>query len=478
MTDSRSGSHLEELARLFNKEFGQRPDHIQPLAGAGSDRKYYRMQAPGISVVGAHNPLPPDYSSFLYLAGHFYAAGLPVPYIMAADEDRGLCLQEDLGDLSLLDYLDQIKPLPDFAEKAFEHYARVIDDLLRFQFQGHHQLDYSRLPVPAFSNASMHWDLNYFKYYFLKPSTINFDEAALQNDFNTLVDFLAEEPFDHFMHRDFQARNIMLHNEKLYYIDFQGGRRGPLHYDLVSLLFQARAALPDELKIKLIGYYLQKAKNFTTLDERAFHKRLHSFALLRLLQVMGAYGFRGWFERKPHFLKSIPMLRPGLQWIFNYRDELPHITEVLSILKEIDQKMENNTLTPASKLAVSINSFSYRRGIPYDASGHGGGYVFDCRLLPNPGRHDEYKQLSGRDHEVITWLENEPAVHSFVESIRQLVSQSVQAYEKEGYTNLQVNFGCTGGRHRSVYCAEQMAAFLRKQLIYNVSLKHQELPAK
>lgn len=479
-TPSQSNIHsadsgMHSLCGLFRQHVGCEPELLSPLPAAGSDRRYYRMSAKGQTTIGSYNPDQKENLVFLYLSGHFASKGFAVPQVYCANPTQGTCLLQDLGDETLLARIDTIRHQPDFEAQLFELFTKVISDLIRFQLEGDAGLDYHQLQHPEFDSESMQWDLNYFKYCFLKPTGIAFDEYRLESDFRQLTGFLSGESLQGFMYRDFQARNIMLQNHSLYYIDYQGGRRGPLQYDLVSLLFQARAAIPDHTRDKLIELYLELLSQRVTFDTASFLRRLKGFALLRLLQVMGAYGYRGWFERKPHFLESLPMLKPNLHWILKHQPDLPEMPEVLRIIQQILQKMENNEFNPTRKLMVSINSFSYRRGIPYDASGHGGGFVFDCRLLPNPGLLDVYKPLTGRDEEVALFLEGEPDVHSFVESVNQIVQQAVINYLKAGYTNLQLNFGCTGGRHRSVFCAEKIARLLKANDLVEIRLNHQEL---
>ncbi len=468
-------SIIDALLRLFRAHFGMNPEQIAPLPGAGSDRKYFRISAGIIRVVGSYNPDMQDHKAFLYLSQHFLSHNLPVPKVLGSNPKEKTCLLQDLGDENLLSQIEKTRTEPGYETKLIGYYRQVLSDLIRFQIQGDKLLDYAQLPVPQFDVQSMHWDLNYFKYYFLKPSGILFDEKALQNDFDALVVDLQQETLQGFMYRDFQARNIMLHEEKFYYIDFQGGRKGPLQYDVASLLFQAKAALPDHIKEKLIDFYISQLQKRFTFTAGLFSDRLKGFILLRLLQVMGAYGFRGWFEGKPHFLESIPLLKGNLVWIAKQKAFSDNWPEISRIIAKIIENMENNTLVPEKKLLVSINSFSYRRGVPYDPTGHGGGFVFDCRLLPNPGRQEIYRQLTGKDEAVADYLKKEPEVHAFIENVGKIVQQSVSSYKAGGYDHLQVNFGCTGGRHRSVYCAEHLAAFLGSEKNIEIVLKHHEL---
>lgn len=468
-------SIASSLQRLFTICFGKPAAKVEALSGSGSDRRYFRLSSDEVSVVGSYNPNHTEHTTFLYLSDHFRSKKLPVPAVLASDQHEGFCLLQDLGDENLLAWIEKNRSTSDFNANLILIYKRVLHDLINFQIKGDDDLNYHQLPVPVFDSQSMRWDLNYFKYYFLKPAGILFDEKVLDNDFETLVNFLSGEPMQGFMYRDFQARNIMLRDKKPWYIDFQGGRKGPLQYDLVSLLFQVKAAISDDIKEQLTHFYLMKLSEIASFDSVGFRSRYNGFVLLRLLQVMGAYGFRGWFERKQHFIDSIFMLRPNLVWALSH-DALPgKLPEIKKILNAITEKMENDTLTSLKGLTVSINSFSYRRGIPYDPSGHGGGFVFDCRMLPNPGKLEEYKLLTGKDEGVISYLGNEPVVNAFVENILHLVQQAVASYINNNYAHLQINFGCTGGRHRSVYCAEKLASALSSQSNIAVTLQHREL---
>jgi aminoglycoside/choline kinase family phosphotransferase len=463
------------LQKFFILHFGKPADKIEALPDSGSDRKYFRLSADEVVVVGSYNPDQAEHNTFLYLSDHFRSKKLPVPEVLLSDQQEGICLLQDLGDENLLAWIEKNRSKSEFVIDLTRMYERVLCDLINFQTRGDENLDYNRLPVQVFDSRSMRWDLNYFKYYFLRPAGIISDEKALEDDFDVLINFLSGEPMQAFMYRDFQARNIMLRDEKLWYIDFQGGRKGPLQYDLVSLLFQVKAAIPDNIKEQLTDFYLLKLSEISDFDSVGFRKRYNGFVLLRLMQVMGAYGFRGWFERKQHFIDSIFMLQPNLKWALSH-DALPgKLPELKRILNVIMEKLENGILTQEKVLTVSINSFSYRRGIPYDSSGHGGGFVFDCRLLPNPGLLEEYKLFSGKDENVISYLGNEPVVHAFVDNVLQLVKQAVSSYQQNNYTHLQINFGCTGGRHRSVYCAEKLASALSSQSNIAIILQHREL---
>jgi hypothetical protein len=316
------------------------------------------------------------------------------------------------------------------------------------------------------------WDLHYFKYCFLKATGLEFEEERLEDDFDRLASVLLYDNFQTFMYRDFQSRNIMIHEGTPYLIDFQGGRRGPIEYDLVSFLWQARARFTPDIRHTLIHEYLTSARRYRSFDEEVFHHRLRYFVLFRTLQVLGAYGYRGYFEHKAHFVQSIPMaidnLRTLLQEDFT---DLPYLT---TLLRQLTTLPLFATAKEENELTVRIYSFSYKKGIPSDNSGNGGGFVFDCRAIHNPGRYDEYKSLTGRDEPVISFLDKEEAMQQFLTQIYDMVGYSVKKYQSRGFRNLMVSFGCTGGQHRSVYCAEHLAAYLNDTFGVRVILTHRE----
>jgi hypothetical protein len=319
------------------------------------------------------------------------------------------------------------------------------------------------------------WDLNYFKYYFLKLAKIPFDEQALEDDFQAFSDYLLTAPSDCFLFRDFQSRNVMLKDGKVYFIDYQGGRRGALQYDLASLLYDGKADIPPEIRTLLFKYYLHELRNYLPVNEHEFTFYFNGFVLIRILQAMGAYGFRGFYEKKEHFLKSIPFAIRNLQNLLpdlNLPVDIPELRNVLLLLtgsealKDIGQAR--------SILTVKITSFSYKKGIPEDPSGNGGGFVFDCRAINNPGRHIEFKFLTGKDPEVQKFLQKNSEMKWFLKPVKTLVEQSVTNYLERGFTHLSVSFGCTGGQHRSVYAAEKLAAHLRNNFNVNVVVVHRE----
>jgi hypothetical protein len=322
----------------------------------------------------------------------------------------------------------------------------------------------------------MRWDLNYFKYYFLRLLKIPFNEAALEDDFDRLILYLLQSGNQYFMYRDFQARNIMLHEGKPWFIDYQGGRRGPLQYDLASLLFQVKASLPYDFREEMLNWYLENLKKYIQIDEKKFVNDYYGFVLIRLLQAMGAYGFRGYFERRAHFLQSIPYAIENLRWLLSnvkFRVEMPELMKALAEIAKTEIALPD--LPEAGTLTVAVNSFSFKNGPPPDYSGNGGGFIFDCRALPNPGRYDHYKKFTGLDDLVIQYLDREPAVSKFLKNAYKIVDQSILEYQRRGFNHLQVNFGCTGGQHRSVFCASRLATYLEENYSIKVTEFHQEM---
>jgi len=471
----------DALSRLFQDTFGERPSAISVVAADGSQRAYFRMTGgPHGSVVGAWGPDSEENRAFVSFTDAFRGIGLPVPTLFAVDEAGGMWLAEDLGDLTLFDALVEARaaepdaPFPAVIETVYE---RVVEILPRFQVAGGRVVDYDvAYPRAAFDLQSMRWDLNYFKYHFLKLAHIPFNEQRLENDFDRLTDYLLRADSSHFLYRDFQSRNIMLAAGEPRFIDYQGGRRGAPHYDIASILYDAKAAIPDDARSRLLERYMDALSAHLPVDRDRFQEEYRGFVLIRIMQAMGAYGYRGFFERKPRFLQSVPyaarniadLLETGLPI------DLPEIETVFSRIAEAWADTPGQ-VTPLPGLTVRVVSFSYRKGYPVDDSGHGGGFVFDCRSLPNPGRHAEYADVTGLDHRVETFLEAAPETGAFWESVRPLVERHVEQFRARGFSNLTVAFGCTGGQHRSVFFAERLARHIGEHFPdVGVRLEHRE----
>jgi aminoglycoside/choline kinase family phosphotransferase len=456
---------------------GEQGIEIKPLPVAGSYRQYYRMNGLTKNAIGVYSPDKQENIAFLGFTRHFQLSGLSVPEIYAEDESSDCYLLSDLGDLSLLQKLEEGRNSGRPDAVTIELYKAVIAELPRFQVEAAGSFNYNLCyPVKEFDARSMRWDLNYFKYYFLRLLKVPFNEHALENDFDRLILYLLRAGGSFFMYRDFQARNILIHEGKPFFIDYQGGRRGPLQYDLASLLFQVKADLPFDFREDMLHWYLDCLSKYQEVDRESFVSYYYGFVLIRLLQVMGAYGFRGYFERRAHFLQSIPFAIDNVKWWLDNVQLEPQLPELMKALRTIAiSDVRTPFVSTDEGLTVSVNSFSYKNGPPIDYSGNGGGFVFDCRALPNPGRYEHFKSFTGRDPLVIQFLEREPQVDKFLSSVFKLVDQSVQEYLKRGFNSLQVSFGCTGGQHRSVFCAEKLARYLEEKYSMQVALYHTEL---
>jgi aminoglycoside/choline kinase family phosphotransferase len=466
----------KNLTKLFELWSGEKAVDFDLLPYSGSYRKYYRIKSSSKSAIGVFNNDEKENIAFLTFSKHFAKKGLNVPQIYNGDVDNGIYLQQDLGDETLYSRLNKIRDGKNFPKEIISLYKQTIDILPQFQITASKGLDYSVCyPRAKFDKRSMLWDLNYFKYYFLKLAKINFDEQSLENDFEKFAEYLLQADSDYFLYRDFQSRNIMLYDDKLYFIDYQGGRKGPLQYDLASLLFDSKADIPQNIRTELLNYYLSTVKKYIKIDNKKFTQLFYGFALIRLMQAMGAFGFRGFYEKKDYFLKSIPYAIENLKWLLNNAALPVKVPSMLKALVDLvaskDLKKFENTLN-AKGLTLTINSFSYRNGIPYDSSGNGGGFVFDCRAIYNPGRHDEYKDLTGKDKAVIAFLKKDKEMTKFLNDAFEMVDQAVEVYLQRKYTNLMINFGCTGGRHRSVYAAERLAEHLKEKYKIKITLKH------
>ena len=465
----------ELLIAVFEEWAGENAIRFQALPPSGSNREYYRIEGDQKGAIGVFNPDLKENKAFLEFSKAFLNSELPVPNLLAEGSNKEVYLIEDLGDTTLYAYLTQIRSQLGFNEELRGIYKEVVKSLIDFQVTGGKSVDYSYCyPRSSFDKQSMMWDLHYFKYYFLKLAGIPFDEQSLEDDFQTFTDYLLEAERDFFLYRDFQSRNVMLRNGKPYFIDYQGGRKGALQYDLASLLYDAKADIPDDFRDELLTHYLNLVSKEIDIDKKKFKEYFYGYVLVRIMQALGAYGFRGFYERKEHFLLSIPYAIQNLKKLLK-KDiplEIPALREALFQLTQSEKLKE--IAQQKNILRIQVNSFSYKRGIPVDESGHGGGFVFDCRAVHNPGRFDEYKNLTGKDIEVIKFLEDRQDMNDFLNHSYALVDNAVQNYLDRKFTHLMVSFGCTGGRHRSVYSAERMAEHLRSRYEAQVDVKHRE----
>ncbi|MEL6674963.1 MAG: RNase adapter RapZ [Bacteroidota bacterium] len=476
-------STVSLLSSLFEKWCGHSPTEFIPLQPSGSYREYYRLVKGNHSAIGVFHRNDKENQAFISFTKHFLSKGVPVPDILGEDLDQQVYLLSDLGDAALFGMLAENREGENIHQEIIDLYKEALGNLAYVQIKAGQDLDYSACyPRAAFDQQSILWDLNYFKYYFLRLAKIPFDEQLLEEDFRKFADYLMEADHDYFLYRDFQARNIMVHEGNPFFIDYQGGRKGALQYDLASILYQAKADLPDQVREELLSHYLHVAGQWLDIDEPKFRQFYQAYVLVRLIQVMGAYGFRGFFERKPHFLESVPYAVKHLTGLINQIElplELPELFQALQAitksekLKEFVLPQEKN-----QKLTVRISSFSYKRGLPEDPSGNGGGFIFDCRAIHNPGRYQPYKHLTGRDRDVIDFLKKESEIDQFLNHVYALVDKSVRNYLKRNFTHLSVSFGCTGGQHRSVFCADSLAKHLKRKFNVNIELQHVEQELK
>jgi len=469
---------IKQLQRLYRQWSGLDPVSVRPMPLSGSYRQYYRITGENRTAIGVFNADVRENEAYFAFTSAFRAYSLQVPEILMRDDVNKIYLIADLGDETLFSFLSKKNTAAIFSEEILAYYYRIIEELPKFQVLAVNSLDFSYCyPRSSFDRQSMMWDLNYFKYYFLKLARIPFDEQKLEDDFIAFCNYLLESPSGYFMYRDFQSRNIMIYDNRPWFIDFQGGRKGALQYDIASLLYDAKAAIPQPQREALLGHYIETLGQYMTVDEKEFRGYFHGFVFIRILQAMGAYGFRGYYEKKEHFLQSIPFAVNNIRYLTENVElpvKLPELMKVLRTITSMDTWQKYQAVN--DKLIVDICSFSYKNGLPSDHSGNGGGFVFDCRALPNPGRYEKYASLTGNDHEVFRFLEDEPAVGLFLENVFNIVDFSVRNYLERNFSHLMVSFGCTGGRHRSVYCARKLSEHLGNEFgNIRIQLSHREI---
>jgi len=475
---------MEVLKRLFEQHFHSPVDRVQPLQGelGGSGRKIIRLSSEKLSAIGILYDVREENVAFLEFSRHFRRRGLPVPEIYAEDLSHGAYLEEDLGSTTLFEFLSDHRSGATIASEAVAAYRKVVALLPRFQIEAGRDLNYKVCyPRASFDRQSIAWDLNYFKYYFLRLAGIPFNEQALERDFGRLTKLLLSASRDYFLYRDFQSRNIMLrrarNEDQPFFLDYQGGRKGALQYDIASLLYDAKADLPPDLRQQLLEHYLDSLAGFLDLDRTAFMQYYYAYVYVRVMQALGAYGFRGFYERKEHFLQSVPYALKNIRWLLHNVElpiALPTLMEAFKSMVASDKLQGLTSASEPEKLTVRVFSFSFHRGLPQDESGNGGGFVFDGRSLPNPGREERFKTLTGKDAPVIDYLNQQESVHQFLTSAMSLVDASVATYQLRGFKHLMVSFGCTGGQHRSVYLAEELAKHLRAKDGVEVVVHHRE----
>ena len=510
---------MDVLRQQFERHFGSAPLRIEPVQGGlgGSGRTIVRLANEQYSAVGVVHDVRAENVAFLEFSRHFRRHGLAVPEIYTDDLAAGAYLQEDLGETTLFDFLRQhrtsadvhVSPgyvAPDYvAPEVVELYRRAVEALPRFQVEAGRDLNYRHCyPRSSFDRQSIGWDLNYFKYYFLRLAGVPFHEEQLEKDFGRLARFLLTADRKYFLYRDFQSRNIMVRRNSSgepqpWFIDYQGGRRGALQYDIASILFDAKADLPPALREQLLGHYLDALAEFIPLDREAFLRHYHAYVYVRVMQALGAYGFRGYYERKPHFLESVPYALKNVRWLLGNTElpvKLPALMAAFTAMTEAapatatkpeaaveaaaaaaeqgGRASSPRVSAEPSVLTVLVSSFSFHRGPLADECGHGGGFVFDARALPNPGREERFKRLSGLDAAVIEYLKQQPGVEKFLSSAMEMIEARVREYQRRGFQHLMVSFGCTGGQHRSVYLAEEVAKRLDGRDGLRVVVRHRE----
>lgn len=463
---------MQQLISLFTRYTGKTNPTLEALPSSGSNRRYYRLTKGDLSIIGVFGESREENRAFIALSHHFHRQGLNTPEVYAVSDDEMFYIQQDLGDTILFDIIKGGRLTGVFSHEEKAHLHKTISMLADFQVKGAQGLDFRVCyPQPQFNSRSVNWDLNYFKYNFLKTTGMDFQEDLLENDFEKLAGNLLKDQSDTFMYRDFQSRNVMLVGGNPWFIDFQGGRKGPVYYDVASFLWQAKANFPEELRDELVQTYIESLKKYRQVDEAAFAKQLRQFVLFRTLQVLGAYGFRGYFEKKPHFIQSVPFALNNLRDLLKEGfEEYPYLTGILKEMTELKQFAD----TQKRELHVRVYSFAYKKGIPNDASGNGGGYVFDCRAINNPGKYERYNNVTGLDEPVIQFLEEDGEMLEFLDNIYPLVDRHVKRYKDRGFTDLMISFGCTGGQHRSVYAAQKTAEHISKIFGIKVSLVHRE----
>ncbi|MBI3552554.1 MAG: phosphotransferase [Elusimicrobia bacterium] len=464
----------KRLQALYRAHFGAAPKSIAPLKAHASSRLIYRLGGGKKTVIGVHNDDPQENAAFIEFSRHFRECGLPVPAIYASDAEKDVYLEQDLGDVTLFDLLSKKRTAAGFPKDVIDVYKQAVKILPKFQVEAGKTLDYGFCyPRASFDKKSMMWDLNYFKYYFLRLANTAFDEQALEDDFEAFSDYLLDAPRDFFLYRDFQSRNIMVMGGRPWFIDYQGGRKGALQYDIASLLFDAKADIPFATREDLLAYYVEEAHKHVRFDKRKFLDHYHGFVFIRIMQALGTYGLRGFYERKTHFLQSIPYAIRNLEYLLRTSHLPVKVPALMGVFKALVGSSYLRQFGAAQlKLTVRLQSFSFRDALPVDEHGHGGGFVFDCRALPNPGRIEKYAKLTGKDAPVAAFLKKEAPVKRYLDHAGALIESSVANYRGRNFSDLMVSFGCTGGRHRSVYCAEALAKRLRDVPGVSVELRH------
>lgn len=460
------------LEDLYAGYVGSQPQSLEELPSSGSNRRYFRLRGER-DMIGVLGTCAEENDAFIYMSAHFRKQGIRTPEVVSVSDDRMAYLQQDLGDTLLFNAIEKGRLTRSFSSEEKELLIKTICALPDVQFAGAVGLDFNYCyPSSQFDVRTIMWDLNYFKYCFLKATGLEFQEDRLEDDFHALADVLMRSQSGTFMYRDFQSRNVMIKDGEPWFIDFQGGRKGPFYYDIASFLWQAKAKYPDSLRKELLQEYMEALRKYQPIDESYFYSQLRHFVLFRTLQVLGAYGFRGYFEKKPHFIQSVPYAIENLRELL--KEEYPEYPYLCNVLRELTGLKQFTDDLKKRQLTVKVMSFAYKKGIPDDSTSNGGGYVFDCRAVNNPGKYERYKPFTGLDEPVITFLEEDGEILRFLDHVYALVDASVKRYMERGFSNLSVCFGCTGGQHRSVYSAQHLAEHLNQKFGVKVELVHRE----
>ncbi len=468
----------ENIKSFFQSFNSDEIINFEKLPKSGGDRIYFRIITSDNSYIATFNENIKENTAFLEFTNQLRKIKAPLPEIYKVHPNKQMYLQQDFGNSSLLNKLEE-NGLNDYVYNLFR---KSLKELAWLQITGDKNLNYNFcITSKEFGKQAIMSDLLYFKYYFLDPLKIAYDKEKLIDDFEALSTYLDHVKNKYFMFRDFQSRNIFIKNDEVHFIDYQGGMKGALQYDVASLLWQAKANLPDDWKNSLLNYYMDCVENILkqSIDRTRFISQYNGYVLIRLLQVLGAYGFRGLFERKAHFLISIPLALTNLKWFLENKETgiaLPEFERVLQLIVQnnIIDKFKPIQANDSTSLIVKINSFSYlKTGYPNDTN-NGGGFVFDCRGLMNPGRFEEFKNVTGRDKPVIDFLEQQTKMPEFLNSVYNLVDISVENYIMRNFSSLMISFGCTGGQHRSVYAADALSRHLRNKFKVKIDLHHIE----
>lgn len=469
----------EQVQNFFLKWFGSKPEAIQKLPQTASYRQYYRIKSADTSYIVAYNETIEENIAFESFTNTFAKLGFNVPKLHRMHSSKTMYILDDLGDQTLFNILPLDRSGWKKNSTIVNYYKQALEQLLEFQIRAAKKINYKLcFPRSKFDKQSIIWDLNYFKYNFLKFAKIDFDEQLLETDFKYFSSYLTSFKSDFFMFRDFQSRNIMIKDNELYFIDYQGGRRGALQYDVASLLYDGKANIPNNIRKKLLDHYLSNLERNYKLSSKKFMEGYYAFVFIRILQALGAYGFRGLYENNVHLIKSIPLALDNLRYLYKngkLNFDTPQLKKIVQQLIYSDSfEKFRDRKTSNTKFTVSINSFSYKKSLPVDLNDNGGGFVFDCRGIDNPGRISEFQFLTGKDIPVINYLEQNSNVKYFLDNIYSIVDLTVESYINRGFKNLMINFGCTGGQHRSVYCADKMFLHLKEKYDINVMLNHIE----